>query len=244
MNTYINEAFAKRMQTILTWTTFLLIGFAIAGVVVTWVYPTLLTPTNQLFLFYGVMLLMVLSLFMSRQTQRFLPRRDRPRPDKTIIGQLKGVGKSYALYSFYFPVDHVLVGPAGVFTVVTRHQGGKLLWNDKRKRLEQVDSNFLADFFLQDGFGRPDAEATQQATRLGKWLQKQLGESAPPVQPLVLLANPKVDAVETKNAPILVLRGEQAKKHLRNQRGATLSREQLQKLEEVLKIGKGEVVDE
>lgn len=232
----LNEKFLKPMTRILNIAQFGLL-FLMAGAA----FLMIRTPanTNQAVLLSYVFLLVmiVLTVVLTTLSRRYLDRNNRPRADKALVSHMKGVGKSYRLYSYYFPADHVLVGPAGVFAVVVRSQAGKYVWNEKRRALANIGGpGLLANLFFQDSVGRPDAEANAQAQKLTKWLQSKLGSGTPTVQPLVILLDPKADNSETKDAPLLILKPEQAKKHLRSTRGETLSREQLAKLDEMLKI--------
>ncbi len=57
-----------------------------------------------------------------------------PRPDEVIDKSLKGLGRDYTIYHFVTPVSHLLVGPAGIWTITPHYQTGTVIYDKKRWR--------------------------------------------------------------------------------------------------------------
>ena len=155
-----------------------------------------------------------------------------PRPDVAISNSMKGLDDRYRVYHYILPASHTLVGPPGVYAIVTRFQGGSISWNQKRKRFAHRGTSIFRRMFAQESLGNPIGEAGVEARRLAKHLEKQFGDQAPPVFPLIVLTNPKIEIGDLKNVPVPVLKIKRLNPYLRKRpKGTTLSEQQLQALE-------------
>ncbi|MEK7785223.1 MAG: hypothetical protein AAB658_07345 [Chloroflexota bacterium] len=156
-----------------------------------------------------------------------------PRPDQALDAALKGFDDRYHLYHYRASTPHMLICPAGVFTLVAKFQSGEVAWDGKRWK-QIKGGNFIRSFFGQESLGNPNAEAASEAEALSRFLAKKIGPDVPPVQAAVVFYNPNV-TVNAKDAPIPAVHVKQLKEHLRKlPKGPTLSPDQIARLDEAL----------
>ena len=201
----------------------------ISGLVVSFVRPDL-----SILPFYTLVtgfLLSNVGMYMNNRYTR------EPRPDLAISKALKGLDDRYRIYHYRLPATHTLIGPQGVYAIVTKFQGGKIWWDHKRKRLAHQGTSLFRRIFAQESLGNPIAEAGSEAQRLAKYLGRHFGDEAPPVFPLIVFTNPKIEIGELKNIPVPVLKAKRLNPYLRKLgKGDGLSDKQLVELEKQLNL--------
>jgi len=135
-----------------------------------------------------------------------------PRPDELLNQALKGLDSKYALYHYLTPVSHLLVGPAGVWILMARHQRGTVSVDKGRWR--HSGGGFVQAYlklFGQEGLGRPDLEMQNEIENLKKFLEKKMpeGNSLPDIRAALVFTNDQVNIQirdeETPPAPTLQL---------------------------------------
>jgi hypothetical protein len=141
----------------------------------------------------------------------------RPRPDEQISQALKGLDKRYALYHYQSPASHVLVGPAGVWVLIPKHQRGTITYSKNRWR--QSGGGFIQSYlkiFAQEGIGRPDLEIQTDIESLTKYLRKNIpGDTEiPDIQAALIFSNPEVD-IQADDAPYPTLLAKKLKEFIR-----------------------------
>jgi hypothetical protein len=115
----------------------------------------------------------------------------RPRPDELIDQSLKGMESKYMLYHYASPVQHLLVGPSGIWILMPYYQRGTITF--KNGRWIQKGGNWYLKLFAQESLGRPDLELASEMENLRKMLSKKLPEEAvPQIQAALVFFNPKV----------------------------------------------------
>ena len=160
-----------------------------------------------------------------------------PRPDLAISNAVKGLDDRYRLYHYRLPASHTLVGPSGVYAIVPRFQGGSVSWDQKRKRFNHRGPSIFRKIFAQESLGNPISEAGAEAHRLAKHLAKKFGEDSPPVFPILVFTNPKLEIGDLNNVPVPVLKAKRLNPYLRKRpKGVTLNDTQLDELEEQLSL--------
>jgi len=55
-----------------------------------------------------------------------------PRPDEKLNQALKGLDDRYTIYHYTTPLSHLLIGPAGICVLLTRHQRGRVTYEKGR----------------------------------------------------------------------------------------------------------------
>ena len=108
-----------------------------------------------------------------------------PRPDEEIDKALKGLDERYAIYHYTTPVSHLLVGPAGVWNFISRHQGGKVTYAKGRWRQSRGGCvQAYLRLFAQEGIGRPDLDIPVDTQSLQKFFQKKHTDLEAPTDPI------------------------------------------------------------
>lgn len=127
----------------------------------------------------------------------------RPRPDEHLNAALKGLDQNYTLYHYSTPTAHLLVGPAGIWVLMPRHQRGNMVfekgrWRQKGGGILQV----YLRFFAQEGIGRPELEAPGEIEAMQKFLAKQLPEEEelPEIQSVLVFTNDAASILESEDA--------------------------------------------
>jgi hypothetical protein len=112
-----------------------------------------------------------------------------------ITAALKGLDNKYTLFHFTTPVSHLLVGPAGVWVLNTRHQKGTITFSKGRWR--QRGGGFLQAYlraFAQEGLGRPDLEVPADIDTVQKFITTKMPDGKTiPVHAALVFLNPAAD---------------------------------------------------
>lgn len=138
-----------------------------------------------------------------------------PRPDEQITAALKGLDDKYTLYHYKTPVNHLLVGPAGIWAIVPFYQGGTIIYDGVKKRVVQKGGNVYLKIFAQENLGRPEVEATSTTQDIQRFLDKEFADlKLPPAQAAMVFTNPKV-SVQASDSPIPAMGSEKLKEFIR-----------------------------
>jgi hypothetical protein len=142
-----------------------------------------------------------------------------PPPDEIIDKSLKGLGRDYSIYHFVTPVAHLLVGPAGIWTISPYYQTGSVIYDKKRWRAR--GGGFIQGYlrlFGQDSIGRPDLESDAEVESAKKYLGRVLpaGTEVPNVRAALLFVNPKVE-LQVNDAPLPAMTPKDLKEFLRDE---------------------------
>lgn len=115
----------------------------------------------------------------------------RPRPDELLNRALKGLDNKYTIYHYNSPINHLLVGPAGVWVLSPRHQRGTITFSKGRWR--QKGGNLYLKIFAQENLGRPDLEILSEVERVQGFLRKTLStDDIPQVRAALVFTNEQV----------------------------------------------------
>ena len=209
MKTVININLVKRNAKIGQYTSFGALVVLGIGLLITFKWPTM---------FIYSMAALLIGFFMSQVGIHYTNRWGRnPRPDEIVNKSLKGLGREFTVYHYVTPVSHLLVGPAGVWTIMPNFQSGMIAYDKKRWRAK--GGGFLQSYmrmFGQDNIGRPDLESEAQIDSAKRYFKRVLpeGSEIPEVNSVLLFANPKVE-LKLEGAPIQGLTPKDLKDFLR-----------------------------
>lgn len=148
---------------------------------------------------------LLLGFFMSQIGMYYGNRWGRsPRPDELIDKGLKGLGREYTVYHYVTAASHLLVGPAGVWTLMPYYQSGIIVY--EKKRWKSRGGGFLQSYlrlFGQENIGRPEIESETGIESTKRYLTRILpeGSEVPPIQSLLLFTSPKVE-LKVEDAPL------------------------------------------
>ena len=161
---------------------------------------------------------LLLGFFLSQVGMYFSNRWGRsPRPDELIDKSLKGLGREYTIYHFVTPVSHLLVGPAGIWTIMPHYQSVTVVYEKKRWRAK--GGGFIQSYlriFGQENIGRPELESEAEIDSAKRYLKRVLpdGTEVPQVRSALLFAHPKVE-LQPNDAPLPALTPKDLKDFLR-----------------------------
>ena len=152
----------------------------------------------------------------------------RPRPDEILDKSLKGLDNKYTLYHYTTPTPHLLLGPAGVWILMPKQQGGTITYSNDRYR--QKGGNLYLKIFAQEGLGKPETEIFAERDSVNKLLKEHFGEeNLPSVRSALIFTSPKatVDIADGEEPPATtipigklkdLIRKEAKSKHLSQER--------------------------
>lgn len=139
----------------------------------------------------------------------------RPRPDEELSEALKGLDGRYSLYHYTTPTSHLLVGPAGVWVLMPRQQGGTITYDENKKRWRQKGGNLYLKIFAQENLGRPDLEIGSEIHAVASYLESRMDEEeVPEVQVALVMTNERCE-VDADNAPAPTLEKKKLKDFIR-----------------------------
>jgi hypothetical protein len=182
MNIVRNEKLIKRNARIAQYTLWGGLLVLAGGMFISFRYP------EQI----GLSLSALLMGFVLSQVGIFFSNRwgRHPRPDEAIDAALKGMDRKYSLHHYTTPVNHLLVGPSGLWVLLPYYQGGRIVY--EKGRFRQRGGNWYLKLFAQEGLGRPEVEASGEVETLSNFLKKRLPEdSLPSIQAALIFTNPK-----------------------------------------------------
>jgi hypothetical protein len=153
----------------------------------------------------------------------------RPRIDEIIDQSLKGLDSNYTLFHYELGANHVLISPAGIFTLVPTIHDGKITYEDnnwwqikkKRRGESKRKQNKLS------------SDADLEFRALTRSLQKKLPDQViPEPKPILVFLHPDA-IVQVEHAPIFASHGKKLKSFIRKlDRSGTLDELQIDLLAE------------
>jgi hypothetical protein len=140
----------------------------------------------------------------------------KPRLDELLDKGLKGLNDQYSIYHYTTPVDHLLIGPSGLWVLMPFYQGGKIIYDKKRYRQKGggVVQRWLR-LMGGEGIGRPELDANSEVSSIYRYLKKNLPDSnLPEPQPIMVFTNENAD-LDVTDAPIMTLHLKELKNNIR-----------------------------
>jgi hypothetical protein len=212
MRVTTNEKLIRQRAKIVRWTSLAGLGVLFAGLVASF---------DQRYYYLALPALIagfVLANISAYNANHFVKE---PRPDHVLEKALKGFDNNYHLFNFTGPVPHVLLTPGRLYVLMVKTQDGTIRkQGNKWKRAFSVRR--LLMFFGEEALGNPARQAEADAERLRATLTQTLGETVPPVEPIVIFTHPNVNLElpesSTEDADeVPVVTAKDLKKHVRGQ---------------------------
>jgi hypothetical protein len=169
-------------------------------------------------LFYLAMIALLAGFILSQVSIFFINRWGRrPRPDERITASLKGLTNDYTLYHYNTPVSHLLVGPAGVWTILPYFQRGTITYEKNRwkQRGGGLGLAYLK-VFAQEGLGRPDLDSKSDVDKLTAFFTQAMGTDIPEIKSVLVFTDKRAD-LKVEGAPIPSMAAEELKEFIRKQ---------------------------
>ncbi len=230
MKNTINEEFIRRRAKIARWSS--LVGLAV-------LFLGLLASFNQQYFYWSLPALIVgffLANISGYNANRYLKE---PRPDQVLTKVLRGFDNSFHLFNYTASVPHVLLTPSRVYALLVKPQDGVIRVQGRRWR-RRFNLRRIFFIFGEEGLGNPPRDAVAEASRLQRQLEKEFGDEAPPVEPLVVFTHPnaqlEMEEASEESPEVPVLTGAALKKYIRAQpKGQSLNRDLHKRVTQFLK---------
>ena len=223
-----NEKLIKRNARIGQITMFGSLAILIGGMFISWRYPEQ-AVLSLILLIFGFLLAQVGIYFSNRWGRK-------PRPDELLDTGLKGFDNKYSLYHYSSPIAHLLVGPAGIWTLHPYHQSGSISYSNGRWR--QKGGKLFLKIFAQENLGRPDLDVQGDLRKIVSYLEEQLPEDdALIVRSALVFTNPEVqiNISEEDSPPAVTIPLKKLKDAIRKSaKGKSLSIEVVNRVNELL----------
>lgn len=196
MNILIHEKNIRRNAKIGQYTSLASLIILAGGMYISFIYPALIY----------VSFAALLVGFVTSQVGIYFGNRwgRHPRADERLTAALKGLTRDYTMYHYLTPVNHLLVGPAGIWIIEPYYQRGTI--KSDGKKWTQKGGGFLLAYlkiFAQEGLGRPDIEIKSDLENMNNAFKKALldGQELPPINAVLVFTDDRVilDAAEAPN---------------------------------------------
>jgi hypothetical protein len=173
-------------------------------------------PDAEMMLNYATIAMFV-GLLLTEVSMYFNNRWGRkPTIEEKVSLGLKGLDDRYTLYHHRGPTPTLLVGPAGIWVLVTLYQRGVVTFD--RGRYQQAGVNWFTKIFYQEGIGRPEMLAKGQMDNVNQFIQKNLpeGSQLPDVRAALVFTAANVTVqVDEDEAPIPAMHIDKLKDFIR-----------------------------
>jgi hypothetical protein len=137
-----------------------------------------------------------------------------PRADQVLSQALKGISNKYHLYHYLLPVQHVLLGPAGLFVFRAYVHEGPIIYDGKKWKHKQGFVQRLG-FSGQDSLADPVRDTLYDVQRFRDWLAKRLSEEKiPEIVPFIVFVRDRVE-LDVAETAVPVLRYKQLRSQIR-----------------------------
>ena len=209
MKVITNEKLIKKYSNLGKYLNIGAIAILFGGMAISWL---------RIDLFYLAMIALLAGFILSQISIFFINRWGRrPRPDERITASLKGLTNDYTLYHYNTPVSHLLVGPAGVWTILPYFQRGTITYEKSRwkQRGGGLGLAYLK-VFAQEGLGRPDLDSKSDLDKLTEFFTQAMGTEIPEVKSVLVFTDKRAD-LQVEGAPIPTMAAEDLKEFIRKQ---------------------------
>jgi hypothetical protein len=127
-----------------------------------------------------------------------------PRADEVLDNALKGISNHYHMYHYLLPMQHVLIGPAGVFVFRTYGHEGPVVYDGKKWK-QPFKLIRVLGFSGQESLADPVRDVLYDVQRFRRWLSKRMPEEEiPEITPyIVFFREVELDVAETE-VPVLL----------------------------------------
>lgn len=175
-----------------------------AGLIISYVRP------EWLLLMVGAVIVgVVLSIVGGRYADRYAGPLAH---HSAIAAALKGLDRQHVLIQYILPAPHVLFDPGGATVLVVKSHAGDVIFQDGRFKNRQRGRIFR-QLAGQESISLAHEQAAALTTKVGSWLDDELGESVP-VRAAIVFVNPRAQ-VDAADSPIPTFYGKKIKNWLR-----------------------------
>jgi hypothetical protein len=182
MNIYRNEKLIKRNARIAQIGLVVTLAILVGGMLLAFQRP------EEILLSYGIL---IVGFILFQITVYFQNRWGRkPRPDMMLDAALKGLDKRNSLYHYLSPVNHLLVGPNGIWVLLPFYQRGTIRFENGRYK--QTGRSLYWKIFGQEGLGRPELEIEADKASMDKFLKERFPDQEfPRIEAVLVFTDPR-----------------------------------------------------
>jgi len=192
---------------------------------------------NLFAIFFAIMIVgVLLSSVSGFFTSRFGKS---PRPDELIDRTFKGLDDRYQIYHYRSSIPHLLVGPAGLWSIIPTYIDGEIIYDDNKGNWIHKRNSILNRLLQKEYFPNPLSEYKHHKNELEKILKSNYIHSHnQELKLLVLLLNKNVTLSGiTEKDNILIMPFEKVKDRFRKiAKNNNHSGDVYASLEEILEI--------
>jgi len=159
-----------------------------------------------------------------------------PRADEVLDNALKGISNTYHIYHYLLPIQHVLIGPAGVILLKTYAHEGPVTYDGKKWKQKKSLMRMLG-FTGQEALSDPVRDVELDVQRFRRWLARRMPEEQlPEIQPYIVFVRDGVelDVAETAVPVLHYKRLKRAIRQLDKERTEPLDIDALYALEQAM----------
>jgi hypothetical protein len=159
-----------------------------------------------------------------------------PRADEVLDSALKGISNYYHVYHYLLPVQHVLLGPAGLFTFRAYTHEGPITYDGKKWR-QTFNVLRMLGFSGQDSLANPVRDALYDVDRFRRWLARRMPEDQiPEITPLIVFVRDgaELDLAETEVPVLPYKRLKRVIRQIDKERAEPLDEDRLYDLEQAM----------
>ncbi len=172
----------------------------------------------------------IVTVTATRYTKKWIRT---PRANVVLDKVLKGMGHKYHIFHYVLPkVDHVLVGPQGVFVLNAQPADGAVRYENGRWRRKFHWTQLLRGFG-DDAVGDATGDVHKETEALQEFIDAQLPDSEIQVEGVIVFTNERLQ-LDAESAPVAVARVDKLKALLRTYKKKALDSNTQQELEEKL----------
>lgn len=204
MKIYIDEKAVKRNTVIGKILRWISLGCMLIGLLAVFSQEVAQNPT-MFMVFFSIMLLgVVISSISSYFTTRFGKS---PRPDELIDKAFKGLDDRFHLIHYKTSIPHLLISPAGIWSITPTFIDGEIEFNEKKSNWEHKKSSFLNRFLSKEYFPNPVSDLNLSQKEIVKILQSNkcpIKENLQ-IKLLVIFMNKNIKSIENNETEDILL---------------------------------------
>jgi len=213
MKIYIDNKAVKRNSIIGKILRWISLGCMLIGLIA--VFSQEVAENPGLFTIFFIIMLVgvILSSISSYFTTRFGKS---PRPDELIDKSFKGLDDRFHIFHYKGSIPHLLVNPAGVWSITPTFIDGEIIYNEKKENWEHKKNSLLNRFLSKEYFPNPVSELKSSQKEFKKFLTSNHIDQDLEIKSLIILMNKNISKIENNETEnILILPMEKVKDKFR-----------------------------
>jgi flagellar biosynthesis protein FliQ len=190
---------------------YLSLALLVVGLLWSLTSPTVTQTQFSYLVLIPAYILVQVSIFLANRWSRS------PRPDEIVAQSLKGLPDQYSLYNYYAGVNHLLVGPAGLWIIKPYYHSGEIAYDSEKNRFRQKGGPFIiSKLFGQESLPDISHESKIAKGQFEKFIKK--NDLKIDIDPKIvnIFYSEKAD-LNTRNAPEPTMPADKLKDFIRGQ---------------------------